>query len=115
MGILLFLLARLMQWILTPVFFIYAIIRLHNIKKISDYFHNVALSIDQLGNTMGGPIMNDVLIMDGGHKFGNPDETISKVIGLNYPLTLSWWGYALALLLNKIDPNHVQDAAISDQ
>ena len=115
MGIILFIIARILQWILTPVFFLYAIIRLRNVKKISEYFHKVALGIDQLGNVMGGPIMNDVLITKDGYKFGNEDETISHVVGKNYPLTLTWTGFALAMALNTIDPNHVQNAAQNDQ
>ena len=116
MGIILFLVARFLQWLLTPVFFIYAIIRLRNLKKISEYFHDVAFSIDQLGNTMGGPIMNDVLITKEGYKFGNCDETISYSLALNlYSNTLTPAGLAIARILNKIDEGHMEDAAKSEQ
>ncbi len=115
MGIILFIIARILQWILTPVFFLYAIVRLGNLNKISEYFKTVAISIDQLGNVMGGPIMNDFLITKDGYKFGNPDETISKILGKNYPLTLTWLGFALSMGLNRIDPNHIQDAVNSDE
>jgi len=116
MGIILFLVARFLQWLLTPVFFIYAIIRLRNFKKISEYFHKVAFSIDQLGNTMGGPIMNDVLITKDGYKYGCEDETISYATAVNlYSNTLSPAGLALARILDMIDKGHMEDAAKSEQ
>lgn len=117
MGIILFLTARFLQWILTPLFFIYAILRFRNFKKISAYFHEVAFAIDQLGNVMGGPIMNDVLLKkDAVKTYGNPDETISHVTGVNYLVNkLTIFGKALAWILNKVDKNHVQNAAINEQ
>lgn len=117
MGIVLFLIARLLQWVLTPLFFIYAILRLRNAKKISKYFHDVAFGIDQLGNVMGAPIMNDVLITkDSVDKYGNPDYTISYVTGKNYlNNTLTFWGKLLANTLNLIEKNHVQNAANNEQ
>ena len=117
MGVILFLIARILQWLLQPLFFIYAIIRLANFKKISTYFKNVAFSLDQLGNVMGAPIMNDVLLKRSPAKlYGNEDETISHVTGVNYLANkLTIFGKALAWILNKIDKNHVQNAAINEQ
>jgi hypothetical protein len=51
-----------------------------------------------------------------GHRFGDPNETVSHVLGKNkaqnklYPI-----GKALAWLLNKIDENHVEKANINKQ
>lgn len=117
MGIILFLVARLLQWLLTPLFFIYAILRFRNIKRISKYFHDVAFAIDQLGNVMGAPIMNDVLLKkDAEYKYGDPDMTISNVTGVNYlDGKLTKAGKLLAWILNAIDENHVQDAAKNEQ
>jgi hypothetical protein len=116
MGIILFLVARLLQWVLTPVFFVYAIVRYQNLKKISKYFHDVAFAIDQLGNVMGAPIMNDVLIKNQDYPFGNPDHTISHVLGVNYTTNnLTFWGVLLCKILNFLDKDHVQKAALSEQ
>ena len=117
MGVILFIVARFLQWALTPLFFIYSTIRFMNFKKISEYFHNVAFSIDQLGNVMGAPIMNDLLLKENPTKlYGNPDETISHVTGVNYKSNkLKFFGILLAKILNKIDKNHVQNAAENEQ
>jgi hypothetical protein len=51
-----------------------------------------------------------------GHRFGDPNETVSHVLGKNkaqnklYPI-----GKGLAWLLNKIDENHVEKANINKQ
>lgn len=113
MGIILFITARILQWILSPLFIVYSIVRLGSYKAISKYFRDMAITIDKLGNVMGGSIMNDVLIMKDGYKFGDKSKTISYVLGMNYPLTLTWFGFALAMLLNKLDPNHVEKAVES--
>lgn len=117
MGLLLFFIARLLQIILTPIFFLYAIFRIFHFKQIGEYFHNVAFSIDQLGNTMGASIMNDVLLKkDPVKKYGNPDETISHVTGVNYlGKKLTWTGLIVAKTLNRLDKNHVENAAINEQ
>jgi hypothetical protein len=118
LGIILFIVAVIMLWILSPIFIIYAIIRkIFNLKKLGEYFHNVAFSIDQLGNTMGAPIMNDFLLKKESPKlYGNPDETISHVTGVNYKAqTLTDFGYFVAHTLDALDPNHVTKAANNDQ
>ena len=117
MGLLLFIVARFLQWLLTPIFFLYAVLRYRNINRISEYFHDVAFSIDQMGNVMGAPIMNDVLLKkDSEYKFGNPDFTISHVIGYNYlDGKLTRAGKFVAWCLNMVDENHVEDAAKNEQ
>lgn len=117
MGIVLFLIARILQWLLTPLFFIYSILRYRNFKKISEYFHDVAFGIDQLGNVMGAPIMNDVLLKKNPAKlYGDPDETISNVTGVNYKAkTLTKFGLFLVWCLNSAEKNHVEKAADNEQ
>lgn len=117
MGIILFIVARFLQWLLTPLFFVYSVIRLHNFKDLSDYFHNVAFGIDQLGNVMGSTIMNDLMLKKGSPKlYGNPDETISHVTGVNYKAkTLTDFGYFVAHTLNFVDKDHVEKAAENEQ
>lgn len=113
MGIILFIVARLLQWLLTPLFFIYVLITRFNFKSLSDYFHKVAFGIDQLGNVMGGPIMNDFLLKKNPPlNYGNPDQTISYVTGINYKAgTLTFLGKFIAKILNFIDKDHVQKAS----
>ena len=80
-------------------------------KNKSQYQLNIGISIDQLGNVVLGPLMNILLKKKGGHLFGNPDETISFVLGQNKESnTLTWFGRKIANLLNSIDENHVEKA-----
>jgi hypothetical protein len=115
-GIILFLVARLVQWLLSPLFFIYAILTLGDLKKISAYFGTTALSIDQLGNTMGAPLFNSIFLKDNPKVlFGDPDQTISYVLGANYlDGKLTSFGNFVVKLLNKLDENHVQKAVESE-
>ena len=117
MGTILFIIAVLLAWILTPLFFIYAFIRLHNFKRIANYLGDVAFALDQLGNVMGAPIMNDLLLKDNiKYPYGNPDHTISHVTGVNYlNNNLTWKGIIVAKILNKVDKNHVEKAAVNEQ
>ncbi|GAF91623.1 unnamed protein product, partial [marine sediment metagenome] len=88
-------------------------------KKISKYFHNVAFSRDQLGNAMGGEVMNSLLLKsekDAPKLYGNVDETISHVTGVNYLANnTTKLGTFVAKVLNKLDKNHVENAAVTDQ
>ena len=88
--------------------FIYALFK----KGLSDYFWICALSIDQTGNAICMHLFNDLLIKANGHRFGNPDETVSYVLGMNKKTdTLYLLGRMLADVLGWIDKNHVEKAA----
>lgn len=118
MGLLLFIVAVVLMWALSPLFVLYAIVRkIFKLKKLGEYFHNVAFAIDQLGNVMGAPIMNDFLLKKEPAKlYGNPDETISHVTGVNYKaMKLTAFGYFVAHTLDALDENHVTKAANTDQ
>lgn len=79
--------------------------------RVGDYFFIAAKYIDQLGNAMCQDMFNSLLIKDDTEPFGDEDETISSVLGKNYVKNnLTAVGKALAWILNKLDPNHVQDA-----
>ncbi len=79
-------------------------------KGLKDWFYIIAISIDQLGNVVGMHLFNDIMVKPNGHRFGNPDETISLVLAMNkkqgtlYPI-----GRALGWLLNKIDDGHLEN------
>lgn len=66
-----------------------------------------ALSIDQLGNAVYKDLFNDTLIKPKGVPFGNPDETISSVLGKNKQIDrLTRTGKLLDFILDKLDPDH---------
>ena len=117
MGLLLFIVARFLQWLLTPIFFIYAIFRFRDSRRISKYFHDVAFGIDQLGNVMGAPIMNDLLLKKNPAKlYGNPDETISHATSVNYfSGKLTWFGVFIARTLDFVDKDHMKKAFENEQ
>lgn len=118
MGIILTLLAILLSWILFPVGLLYTFIRLVfgvNIKEyfyhINKTFYSIALSIDQLGNVVLQYLMNDFLITKDGERFGDPDRTISYVLGVNKRKnTLTYLGSIIVYILNTIDKDHVEKA-----
>jgi hypothetical protein len=71
----------------------------------------MSVSVDQLGNTVMSTLFNDILITKYGHKFGDEDQTISMVLGVNKAIgTLTKTGRLIATVLNKIDKNHVEKA-----
>ena len=75
-----------------------------------------AVAIDQMGNVLGAPFFNDTFIKKGGYNFGNPDETISSVIGKNYrDNTLTWVGSIFRWLLDTIDTNHSLNSIEEDE
>lgn len=121
-GLLLALISIILISILGPLGVIYTILRAlikltlkELLNVLSRFFWFVAYSLDQLGNVLCQYLFNDVLILPEGYKFGNPDETISGVLGKNKAEgTLRRPGKLLADLLNRIDPEHVEKAANSE-
>lgn len=79
----------------------------HGIDELSSWFYAWAISIDQLGNVVCKELFNDALIVHNGIPFGNPDETISSVLGKNKVAgSLNLLGKGLDWILNILDPNH---------
>ena len=77
------------------------------LTNLSKYFIKVALSIDQLGTIVMGPLFNLILITKDGYKFDDEDDTISYVLGRNKLRgTLKPLGKFLANTLDKIDEDH---------
>jgi len=113
MGFLLLIIALLLSWVLFPLGWAYSLITLRlKWNRLNDYALTIALSLDQMGNVVLSNLMNDVLIEKGGYRFGNPDDTISAVLGFNKKIgMLKKGGKLLASLLNKLDANHVEKAA----
>lgn len=84
---------------------------------IKDYFKNLAISLDQFGNVSMAGLFNMILITNKSENlFGNPDETISSVLGKNkLNHTLAPLGIALDSLLNRLDNNHSINSIEKDE
>ena len=105
-DIVLFLISYLLSTVFLPLGFFYSVF-----KRIPRYYFNIAISIDQLGNTVMQGLFNDILVKKDRFRFGNPDETISSVLGKNKAIdNLTLLGKAIAWLLNKIQYHHVEKA-----
>ena len=75
------------------------------------WFYRTARAIDVFANVNGAEFFNSIFISEGGYKFGNPQETISSVIGKNQrDKTLSIAGKILRLSLDKVSNNHCLDS-----
>jgi hypothetical protein len=116
-GFILLIISILMSIILYPLGWIYSIITFRgSLKKLGSWWFIMAVSVDQLGNVVMSTLFNDILIRKYGHKFGDEDQTISMVLGVNKAIgTLTKLGKLIADLLNKIDPNHVEKAIESHE
>ena len=79
----------------------------------SSYIYNVLVAIDQSGNVVCSTAFNLIWLKkkQSRHLFGNPDETISSVLGKNkLDGTLTGFGRLIARLLNFIQKNHVENS-----
>lgn len=88
------------------------------IDNLGKYLFKIAYSIDQLGNVVCSELFNITLIKykKDSYKFGNPDETISSVLGKNKQRnTLTKTGKLLSRFLNFLDKNHVIKSIEEDQ
>lgn len=109
-GVLLFLISVVLLLVTGPLGLLYGI--LHSlarkgIRGLGEYFLQVAISIDQLGNVLMQHLLNLLWVRPGGYTFGNRDETISSALGRNKrDGTLTLAGRWIDALLDRIDPNH---------
>ncbi len=70
------------------------------------YLLKIAISIDILGNVIGGPLFNKILQRNG-YLFGSTTETISYAVAVNKKNnTLTKAGILLGNILDTIDPGH---------
>ena len=77
------------------------------VKEKSGYFNSSAINLDKFGNREFRTLLNKVLIIDKGYRFGNINETISSVLGKNQLTdTLTKSGLILVWILDKIDKDH---------
>ena len=111
--LLVFIAIYLLKWLLIPAIITTLIVSFFKRKvgngflNISQYLRQVAISIDQLGNVVCSDLFDVTLIKKEGYNFGNPDETISGVLGKNQKLnTLSLVGKILNFILSQIEKDH---------
>lgn len=113
-NILLSIIATLIYVILTPIAFLFTIIKFLIIDKtklitiLSDMFFKHAQGIDQTGNGTLFILFNAFFIKDDTiHPFGSVDETISSVLGVNkLKNNLTIVGKILDFILSLLDENH---------
>tara|TARA_R100000951_G_scaffold105051_1_gene98591 strand:+ start:247 stop:624 length:378 start_codon:yes stop_codon:yes gene_type:complete len=86
--------------------FIKAIIK-WDIRILKIWWFRTAIAIDKLGNVIGAPFFNDTFIKKGGYQFGNPEETISSILGKNQrDNTLTKFGSFFRIALDFIEKDH---------
>ena len=124
MGVILYILSRILSTICKPIGIITAFIVFtlecrsfgEFFKRVNDYFFEMAKSEDQSGNTSMQFLFNLLFIKKDGYKFGNIDEFISSVLGKNLRMgTLTTLGKGLNWVLNLIDKNHSIDSIEEDE
>lgn len=111
MGFLLYIISLLLGLMITPALIVLNVlfyILTLNFKGLDNYFFRMAVSKDQQGGTSGNKVFDFLLLKKHSkHKFGNPDETISSVLGKNQQLgTLAFLGRGLNNILQWLDKNH---------
>ena len=85
-------------------------------KKLNIWLLDIAISIDQLINVLGRHMWNKLFSKGGVHHFGNPDETVSSVLGKNkLSGTLTKFGQWIADNLNMFQKNHVENSIETDE
>ena len=101
-----------MSGILYPLGWVYSMITFRgSFKKLGKWWFVMAISVDQLGNVVMSTMFNDILISKYGHRFGDEDQTVSMVLGVNKAMgTLTRLGKFIADVLNFIDKDHVEKA-----
>mgnify|MGYP001822280092 CR=1 FL=1 len=79
------------------------------------YFWNILISIDQLVNVLASPMLN-FLTSSGAYRFGNPDETLSSVMGKNIEAGhCRGCRFLCRYVLHPIDRNHCRDSIERDE
>lgn len=108
--ILLLVVAVVLLYLLLPIVCIYMLFKYlggGNGRMVKTWACKTARSIDVFANVEAQELFNDVLIKNGGYKFGNKLETISSVLGKNQrDGTLTRVGKGLRILLDKIEEDH---------
>jgi hypothetical protein len=114
-NFLLFIVAIILLLPLTIVNLIIVIIKYFKdgvIFTLSNYFIGTAIDIDKFGNRNLRTLWNLTLRKEGGHDFGDINETISEALGINKKMgTITKAGCVLCKILNIFDKNHCEKSA----
>jgi 8-oxo-dGTP diphosphatase len=108
-------------WLISLCITIITGLTMYKEKKVlsffSTYIKSLAYSLDQFGNVLCKDLFDFLFLKTYScHYFGNPDETISSVLGKNErEETLTNVGKVITWILNKIDYNHTKDAIEEDE
>lgn len=114
MSIILTITAYLLVAILAPVGILFQI--LFQFKTLKKYFFNIAISLDQLGNTICAGLLCLTLTKGECIPFGNPDSTVSSILGKNKAKkTLTLFGSLICKILNTIEKDHVEKGIENDE
>ncbi len=114
-NLLLLFIAIILSAIIFPIALVYSILT-RGFNTLGKDSWNTAIAIDQLGNVWCKHILNDFCIKPNGYRFGDPNQTVSHVLGVNKSLgTLYNFGKFVAWVLNKIERNHVEKAKDNKQ
>lgn len=107
MGIFLNILANILIGLLKPFAWMYSWCVLSK-EDFDRHNFKIAFAKDQTANVQMKHLFNRwFLSRNSIHHFGNPDETISSVLGRNQlAKTLTLKGWLLVKILDYIDPNH---------
>ena len=102
--------AMVLLYLLLPIVALFMILKYlltGDKRTLSVWFWRTARAIDIFANVNGAEFFNAIFIIEGGYKFGNPQETISSVIGKNQrDKTLSLAGNILRWMLDRISQGH---------
>jgi len=90
--------------------------------EISEYFKEISISVDRLGNAISGPLFNTLLIRgEDKFLFGDSTETISfvfgkNIIGIEYnkDIKLTLLGKFIVMFIRQIDPGHFKKSYNND-
>jgi 8-oxo-dGTP diphosphatase len=115
-GYLLFLIARLVVVLSSPLGVLYTLIRrfvLGQSKTLGKYYIDMAYLYDVFVNVCWGDFFNDVFgKWKVGYRYGNAQDSISRVLGKNKALQqLTRFETWVANWLNKLDRGHVEKAS----
>jgi len=114
-GYLLFLIARVVVVLSSPLGVLYTLIRrvvLGQSKTLGKYYIDMAYLYDVFVNVCWGDFFNDVFKKWNAYPYGDHQDSISRVLGKNKALQqLTRFETWVANWLNKLDRDHVEKAA----
>lgn len=110
MELLLLIVAWWLKGLLSPLLFVYGLIRSIFRWELRQYLKQIAIVLDVFGNVVGQYAFNDTL-QRSGYKFGSRKDTISHALGENEQAgTLTRLGKLIGTILNTLDKNHLKKA-----